>query len=179
MSSQLISFKLGAIKQATNTNAGAVAYAGIVPAKGDKNKASKKQTPTTTDVKPVRPPTDTPDIDSIYVVTVEVPKNEPIIVDVESASNVCFKRGNFPFLSTSPARSVAAINVPDVSNKSSNNNDTTNAKVLTENKSGISSCINVGAIDGGIENTPLNSDNPVAIDIIVIVKILISNIKFD
>ena len=43
------------------TRIGAVATAGTIPAIGQKNIANRKRPPTTTDVRPVRPPWDTPD----------------------------------------------------------------------------------------------------------------------
>ena len=60
-SSQSTSANPRAIRQATNTIAGAVANPGIEVARGAKNRASKKRIATVTAVKPVRPPALTPD----------------------------------------------------------------------------------------------------------------------
>src|SRR6185436_17969993 len=48
--------------------AGAVASGGTTPASGATKRASAKQTATTTEVRPVRPPDATPAADSMYVV---------------------------------------------------------------------------------------------------------------
>ena len=59
-SSQSISAKPLAIMQATKRSAGAVAYAGIVVASGDRTIATMNRTPTVTAVSPVLPPAFTP-----------------------------------------------------------------------------------------------------------------------
>ena len=48
------------IKIATYIRAPAVAYGGIIEARGDKNIANKNNKPTTIEVSPVRPPASTP-----------------------------------------------------------------------------------------------------------------------
>ena len=58
---------------ATKTSAGAVAYGGMARMKGATNSVAKTSTPTTIDVRPVRPPTEMPVVLSIYEVVVEVP----------------------------------------------------------------------------------------------------------
>jgi len=53
------------MKKPTTISAGAVAWAGITLARGEKNMARRKRTPTTTDAKPVLPPSATPAADSM------------------------------------------------------------------------------------------------------------------
>ena len=60
-SSQSMSVSSRIIRQATKSSAGAVAKAGIEPASGEKKRPSRKRTPTTTAVRPVRPPACTPE----------------------------------------------------------------------------------------------------------------------
>ena len=55
-SSQSMSRSARAIRQATNTSAGAVAKAGIAVATGANNSVSRNSTATVTAVRPVRPP---------------------------------------------------------------------------------------------------------------------------
>ena len=86
MSSQSIPFNCCAIIIPTTINAGAVtAFVTVLKISGDKNTASKKQTPDVHAVKPVRPPTPTPELDSTKLVTVLVPKTAPNTVPTASA----------------------------------------------------------------------------------------------
>ena len=103
ISSQSTDFKFCSINTATYKIAPAVAYVGTICASGAKNIISKKQIPTTTAVKPVRPPTDTPATDSIYDVVVDVPSIAPAIVAELSALSARPKRGMLPFSSAKPA----------------------------------------------------------------------------
>ena len=63
---QLISAKLEAINTPTTTKAGVVTALVTTSISGLKNSASKKQIPVTILAKPVRAPTATPDVDSMY-----------------------------------------------------------------------------------------------------------------
>ena len=64
-SRQSMSPTLFIMRYATMISAGAVASGGTTPAIGEKNIASRNSTPTTTDVRPVRPPSPIPAPDSI------------------------------------------------------------------------------------------------------------------
>ena len=55
-SSQSTSVRAWTIIQPTNNRAGAVAYTGMVSAKGERNRARRNSPPTVTAVSPVRPP---------------------------------------------------------------------------------------------------------------------------
>ena len=86
------------------------------------NTVNKKQIPVVHAVKPVRPPTPTPEVDSTKDVTVEVPIIEPNTVPTASASNARSTFTNSPFSSIKSALDATATNVPAVSKKSTNNN---------------------------------------------------------
>ena len=110
------------IKNPTKINAGAVAALGIRANNGVKKRASKNKTAVTTEERPVRAPAATPDEDSTKDVTVDVPRQAPATVPIESASKAPLALGIFPSSSTSLACSVTPIRVPIVSNKSVNKN---------------------------------------------------------
>ena len=76
-----------------------------------------------TAVKPVLPPTSTPEVDSTNDVTVEVPAIEPITVPIESANKARSTFSRFPVSSTKFALLHTATKVPAVSKKSTNNNE--------------------------------------------------------
>lgn len=92
---QSISAKFPAISTPTTINAGAVTALVTTAINGLKNNASKKQTPVTILANPVRAPTATPEVDSIYEVVVVVPKIAPIIVAIESENNARPARGSY------------------------------------------------------------------------------------
>ena len=69
---------------------------------GEKIVASKNNTPVVTAVKPVRPPTPTPEVDSTKLVTVEVPKAAPATVPIASDNKALSPFSSSPFLFTSP-----------------------------------------------------------------------------
>lgn len=69
----------------TMIRAGAVAADGIPMNSGAKNSAMAKQTAVVNDVRPVRPPSATPDALSTYVVVVLVPQIAPHTVATASA----------------------------------------------------------------------------------------------
>ena len=54
-------------------------------------------------VRPVLPPSDTPEALSTKVVVVEVPRAAPAVVATASASSAPLIRGSFPFSSSMPA----------------------------------------------------------------------------
>src|SRR5699024_6083932 len=85
MSSHDMRDTLRIVKTPTMIREGAVAAAGIVPAKGAKNTEARKRTPTTKELNPVRAPSVIPAEDSANVVTVEVPIQAPQQVAIASA----------------------------------------------------------------------------------------------
>ena len=74
------------------------------------------------EVRPVRPPSDTPEALSTKVVVVETPRTAPAVVPTASASNAPLIRGSLPSLSSMPALVDTPIRVPIVSNISTNKN---------------------------------------------------------
>lgn len=97
--SQSISLTVPIIKLPTMINAGAVIAdtPDNVLTSGPKNAATRKRIETVSEVKPVRPPTATPDEDSIYADVGLVPNIEPRVVAIESASNAWRARELIPF----------------------------------------------------------------------------------
>ena len=77
--------------------AGAVAKDGIVKNKGEKITDNRNKKPVTTAVKPVLPPSETPDALSTKVVVVDVPSTAPAVVATASAINAPLILGNLPF----------------------------------------------------------------------------------
>ena len=73
-------------------------------------------------VRPVLPPSDTPEALSTKVVVVEVPRAAPAVVATASASSAPLIRGSFPFSSSMPAFADTPTRVPMVSNRSTNRN---------------------------------------------------------
>ena len=68
--------------------------------------------PTTTLVRPVRPPSEIPVEDSTKVVTVEVPRHAPTTVAQASATRALSPCGRLPSLSSMPALLAVPISVP-------------------------------------------------------------------
>ena len=90
---------------------------------GENNTDTKNRIPVVTAVKPVRPPTSTPEVDSTKEVTVEVPIAAPTTVPTESANNARSTFSNSPSSFTRPVRLPTATKVPAVSKKSTNKNE--------------------------------------------------------
>ena len=101
-------------------SAGAVAKAGMARKIGAKSSEMKKRNAVVSAVRPVRPPSATPEADSTKVVTVEVPKIAPKEVAMESESNAPRMRGNLPSLSSILALVETPMRVPMVSKMSTN-----------------------------------------------------------
>src|SRR5699024_9633977 len=148
--SHSISFNDFDIKTPTIINAGAVTSGVITASKGEKNKANKKNPAVTTEAKPVRPPTATPEDDSTNEVVVDVPTTEPTTVAAESANKARPARGNLlSFIN--PACVATATSVPAVSKKSTNKK----VKIMTIicmvkiSPKLIKACPNVDEILGG------------------------------
>ena len=74
ISCQSIFFTEAIMNTPTMMSAGAVAAPGIIPATGARRTAKKNSMETTTEVRPVLPPSEIPVEDSTNVVTVEVPR---------------------------------------------------------------------------------------------------------
>ena len=113
------------IKNPTKINAGAVAKDGMEVNNGENKVASRNKTPVVHAVSPVRPPTATPEEDSTKVVVVEVPRIAPAEVAMASDNNAGLIFGSFPFSSSIFAFVLTPINVPNVSNKSTNRKENT------------------------------------------------------
>lgn len=109
-------------------SAGAVAKDGIAKKIGDKNRDTANKIAATIDVRPVRPPSATPEALSTNVVTVDVPQIAPTDVPTESARSAPLILGSFPFLSNMSALDATPIKVPSVSNISTNKN----ANIITK-----------------------------------------------
>ena len=84
-------------------SAGAVACAGMILASGVKNKQTRNNAAVTKAVRPVLPPSATPEADSTNVVTVEVPSIAPVQVAIESQSIDFSMPIGSPFSSSIPA----------------------------------------------------------------------------
>ena len=113
------------IKKPTIINAGAVANEGIVINNGEKIIATKNNTPVTTAVRPVLPPSATPADDSTNVVVVDVPRIAPADVAIASDKSAGLIPGHLPFSSNIFAFVLTPIIVPSVSNKSTKRNANT------------------------------------------------------
>ena len=103
-------------------SAGAVAKEGIARKIGDRNSDSPKRIAVVTDVRPVLPPSDTPDALSTKVVVVDVPRTAPAVVAIASARSAPLIRGSFPSLSSISALEETPTSVPIVSKRSTNKN---------------------------------------------------------
>ena len=134
------------IKNPTTTRAGAVAKDGIAKKIGDRNKDKPNKMAATTAVKPVLPPSETPEALSTKVVVVEVPNNAPTDVPTASAIKAPLICGSFPSLSSMSALEATPINVPSVSNISTNKNANITTRKSRDNTLEKSSLKNVGAM---------------------------------
>ena len=85
ISVKLMFVTLLSIYKPTITKAGAVAKDGIARKIGDKNRDNPKRIAVVTAVRPVLPPSDTPEALSTKVVVVEVPRIAPTVVATASA----------------------------------------------------------------------------------------------
>ena len=168
------------IKIATYIKAPAVAYGGIIEARGDKNIANKNNKPTTIEVSPVRPPASTPAELSTSLVTGEQPKNVPNILALLSAFRALLSSSDCSSLLIKFALVATPSSVPVVSNKFTNKNDIIIVNIPRFNAPKISSFINVGAISGGYDTIPLNSIKPkkYAIKVVVKIPIIIAPVTF-
>ena len=114
--------------------AGAVAKLGMVRNSGLKMVASRNSTPVVMLVRPVRPPSVTPEALSTKVVVVEVPSTAPAQVAMESAIKAPLMRGSLPSSSSMSALDATPIRVPRVSNRSTNRKENMTAKKFRKSK---------------------------------------------
>ena len=98
--------------------AGAVAWAGTIPATGARKRARRKHALVTTEASPVRAPAATPAADSTNVVAEEAPAAPPAMAATESTRSTRFKRGSVPSGVSHPPSAPTPITVPMVSKKS-------------------------------------------------------------
>ena len=134
------------IRKPTKIRAGAVAKLGIEQKIGDSTTEIRNKNPVTTEERPVLAPAATPEELSTNVVVVEVPSTAPAVVATASASSASLMRGSLPSLSNISALFATPINVPSVSNISTNRNAHTTAiksKTCTPEKSSLKHCPNV------------------------------------
>ena len=121
--SKLISVTVPTIRKPTMISAGAVAKDGMAVKIGANSVDTRNRMPVTRAVRPVRPPTATPDADSTKVVVVEVPIIAPAEVAIESAIRAGLMPGSLPSLSSIFALVATPISVPRVSKISTNRNE--------------------------------------------------------
>ena len=136
----------------TTINAGAVANDGIARKIGERNSDNPKRIADVIAVRPVLPPSVTPDALSTNVVTVVVPNTAPVVVATASAIRAPLILGSLPFSSNIFAFDETPINVPSVSNKSTNKKAKITTKNSNENTPSNFSFANTGAM--------LGTDNP-------------------
>ena len=108
--------------------AGAVAKEGMVRNRGLNTTASRKRIPVVMEVRPVRPPSVTPEALSTKVVVVEVPSTAPAQVAMESASSAPLMWGSLPSSSSISALEATPMRVPRVSNRSTKRKENMTAK---------------------------------------------------
>ena len=126
-------------------SAGAVAKDGIAKKIGESNSDRAKSTAVVNAVRPVRPPSVTPEALSTKVVVVDVPRTAPKVVPTASAINAPLILGSFPSSSNIPAFVDTPIKVPSVSKISTNKKAKTTTKKFKENTFEKSSLKNTGA----------------------------------
>ena len=90
--------------------------------------ASRNRMPVVMAVRPVRPPSVTPEALSTKVVVVEVPSTAPAQVAMESAISAPLMWGSLPSSSSMSALEATPIRVPRVSNRSTNRKENMTAK---------------------------------------------------
>ena len=136
------------IRNPTTIRAGAVAKEGIARKIGERNRESANKTAETREVRPVRPPSATPEALSTNVVTVEVPHIAPTVVPTASERRAPLIFGSLPSLSSMSALEATPIRVPRVSNISTNKNANMITIKSSEKTPAKSIFIKVGAILG-------------------------------
>src|SRR5579871_2225595 len=130
-SSPSASVSVEIMSQPTTISAAAVACAGTIPMRFEKNMNGMNSRPATTATQPVRPPAATPEPDSMYVVADEDDAKPPAIAAAPSTISARLKFGMFPSLSTYPAALPTPIAVPEKSKKSLRNREKTQTSDAT------------------------------------------------
>ena len=125
-----------------------MAKEGIARKIGESRRESPNSTAATREVRPVRPPSATPEALSTKVVTVEVPQTAPTVVPTASERSAPLIFGSLPSLSSISALEATPIRVPSVSNISTNRNANMMTTKSSENTMEKSIFIKVGAILG-------------------------------
>ena len=97
---------------------GPVAAPGMARNKGENSRAIAKHKAIVNEVKPVRPPSETSEALSMYVVVVLVPNMAPATVATASAMSTLLMPSTLPFSSTIPDFTDTPTTVPMVSNMS-------------------------------------------------------------
>src|SRR5699024_7535689 len=149
ISSKLISVTVDSMNSPTVTRAADVAADGIIENIGKKNAAITKHPAVERAVRPVLPPSATPDELSTKVVTVDVPTRAPIVVPTASAIRALPTSGRLPFSSSIFAFVATPVSVPSVSKISTNKNENNTENISSENTLEKSNFKATGAIDGG------------------------------
>ena len=125
-----------------------MAKEGIARKIGESRRESPNSTAATREVRPVRPPSATPEALSTKVVTVEVPHIAPTVVPTASERRAPFMRGSLPSLSSMSALEATPISVPSVSNMSTKRNANIITTKSSENTIEKSIFIKVGIMLG-------------------------------
>ena len=149
ISEKSISTTVVIMNNPTVTKAAAVADAGIIENTGKKKAAITKHAAVARAVRPVLPPSATPDDDSTKVVTVLVPTKAPIVVPIASDKSAFLISGKFPSSSSIFALVATPVSVPRVSKISTKRKEKSTENISSENTFEKSSLKNTGAIDGG------------------------------
>ena len=92
---------------------------------------ARNSRPVVSAVRPVRPPTATPEADSTNVVMVEVPITAPTVVPMASAMSAGLMPGRRPSSSSISALVATPMSVPRVSKISTNRKENTTMMKLT------------------------------------------------
>ena len=122
-----------------------MAKEGIARKIGESRRESANRIPATMEVRPVRPPSATPEALSTKVVTVEVPQTAPTVVPTASERSAPLIFGSLPSLSSISALEATPISVSNISTNRNANMMTTKSSENTMEKSIF---IKVGAILG-------------------------------
>lgn len=149
ISSKLISTTVDSMKSPTVTRAADVAAGGIIENTGKKNAAITKHPAVARAVRPVLPPSATPDELSTKVVIVDVPSRAPTVVPTASLIRALLASGRLPFSSSIFALVATPVRVPRVSKISTNKNENNTENISKEKILEKSNLKATGAIDGG------------------------------
>ncbi len=130
-SSQAMSLTWLIIRKPTSTSAGTAASLGMCSTSGTASVDSRNSTPVTTDARPVRAPSPTPEADSMYDVLLETPAAPPAAAAIESTIRIFCAPAGVPSASLRPASAPIAVIVPIVSKKSASRSVKTSSAAVT------------------------------------------------